>query len=118
MKIQSESFVFLIPHNHKLKNELLHSKIEENYNFTCTRPPCEVYGVHSPFAANTHKLLNTRELIEFYEDCAENNLQKLRKDCVYLVSKENFSDLCEKDWVDLSNHLPIIKTAIFTFVRT
>lgn len=118
IQITSESFVFLVPHNHKLKNEILHSKIKENYNYTCIRPPYEVYGVQSPFAFNTHKLLNARELYDFYQHCAENGIQKLNEDTVYLVGKEFFSDLCEKDWVDLTKHLPIIKTATFAFVRT
>lgn len=122
IQIKSESFVFLVPYTHKLKNELIYSKTEEIYDHTLIGTtsdinPCDIYGTRSRFAFNANKLLNEESLHEFYDNCAENNLQKLRNDCVYLLSKESFSDLCEKGWVDLTKHLPIIKTATFTFVR-
>lgn len=122
IQIKTESFVFLVPYTNNFKNELLYSKNEEIYDHTLIGTtsdinPCDIYGTRSRFAFNTNKLLNQESLHEFYDNCAEHNIQKLKADYVYLVSKENFSDLCEKEWVDLTKHLPIIKTATFTFVR-
>lgn len=122
IQIKTESFVFLVPYTNNFKYELLHSKNEEIYDHTLIGTtsdinPCDIYGTRSRFAFNANKLLNEESLNEFYDNCAENNIQKLKEDCVYLLSKENFSDLCEKEWVDLTKHLPIIKTATFTFIR-